>query len=152
MTNDFTYWVGVEQTPNLDTSGNRCAKPDWRYPTKLSAWVLMCHFLYERKVFVVSQFWKLLPDWSLGYQSANSAQHNWKYWIVWPICIGWTRPRRGPEFSLRARYRFSVRSTPNIVRGFIGIGPINPPPHVARAHDRWSPQTRVEWVASAWRH
>ena len=26
------YMLGVERTPNLDTSGNRCAKPDPRYP------------------------------------------------------------------------------------------------------------------------
>ena len=33
--------VGVERQPDLDTSGNRCTKPDPRYPTRLSAKVLI---------------------------------------------------------------------------------------------------------------
>ena len=35
--------VGVEQTPDMDTSGNTCrfSKPDLRYPTRLSATVLI---------------------------------------------------------------------------------------------------------------
>ena len=33
--------LGVERTPDLDTSGNRYAKPDPRYPTRLSAKVLI---------------------------------------------------------------------------------------------------------------
>ena len=33
--------LGVERTPDPDTSGNRCAKPDPRYLTRLSAKVLI---------------------------------------------------------------------------------------------------------------
>ena len=42
----FKQWnttpgVGVERTPDPDTSGNRCEKPDPRYPTRLSVKVLI---------------------------------------------------------------------------------------------------------------
>ena len=33
--------IGMERRPDLDTSGNRCAKLDVRYPTRLSAKVLI---------------------------------------------------------------------------------------------------------------
>ena len=34
-------WLGVEWTPDPEKSGNRCAKPDPRYSTRLSAKVLI---------------------------------------------------------------------------------------------------------------
>ena len=37
----FILWLGAEWTPDPDTSGNRWAKPNWRYPTRLSAKVLV---------------------------------------------------------------------------------------------------------------
>ena len=48
--------IWVERTPDPDTSGYRCAKSDPRYPTRLSAKVLiswitcLCHFLYVRSL------------------------------------------------------------------------------------------------------
>ena len=33
--------LGLERPPDPDTTGNRCAKPDPRYPTRLSAKVLI---------------------------------------------------------------------------------------------------------------
>ena len=36
----FILWLGAEWTPDPDTPGNRCAKPNRRYLTQLSAKVL----------------------------------------------------------------------------------------------------------------
>ena len=61
---DVLQWLvlGVERTPDPDTSGNRYAKPDLRYPTRLSTKVLISRItdysilttplLYERSLHV----------------------------------------------------------------------------------------------------
>ena len=68
-----SYGLGVERSPNPDTSGDRCAKPIACQGPRI--WIncllnySLCYFLYEHKVIVASKFWKVLPKWSLVCQS-----------------------------------------------------------------------------------
>ena len=58
--------IGMERTPDPDTSGNRCATLDQGYPTQLrprsryhsELFIAhsLCHFLTGGRVFVVSKF------------------------------------------------------------------------------------------------
>ena len=98
------YWErtrgGTNTWSGPDTSGNRCVKnPTWDIqPNRVSrAWYqgeafnpyLMYYFLYDHKFFVVSKFWKYLPDRSLGYLSTYSLKENLKILMrVWPITTG----------------------------------------------------------------
>ena len=117
---------GTNTRPDPDTSGNRCAKPDPRYPTRLSAKVLitrianystlLCHLHFECKVFAVRIFWKLLADRSLGYQSAYSV--NKPEMLMSFANPHWVNPTRTRSwfqlaYSIPNPTRiFSARSTP----------------------------------------
>ena len=119
-TANSSYRLGVERTPDPETSGNRCAKPGPRYPTQLSTKVLIS---------MLTVYYILNVSFSLCKQSLCnelvmriSAQsiawlrlgiflkENWKYWGVWTIRILLTGP--SPDFSSHTRYptghRFSL--------------------------------------------
>ena len=79
-----TWFVWVERTPDLKTAGNRYAEPYPNYPTRLCAKALIdikdnclfhmnCAIFFMSAVFIVSEFWKLLPDQlvSTGHISLN---------------------------------------------------------------------------------
>ena len=60
--------LGVERTPDPNTSGNRCATPDPRYPTPLSAKVLISRMTVY-SILTVQSSWH--------QSSENSCPINW---------------------------------------------------------------------------
>ena len=87
--------LGVERTPDPDTSGNRYAKLDLRYPTRLSAKVLISRISVYSILNVPFSSWaqcqsseNFCPIKRLGYNSAHSLKQSWK------ISRGLSNPHR----------------------------------------------------------
>ena len=97
--------------------------PDWvpRSWYQLFIPYLLCNFLYERKVFVICKFWKLLPDRLFGRQLAYPLKQNWKYWRVLLIpSINPTRTRSWFQLAYPIPYQthtFSAHFTPTVCSG-----------------------------------
>ena len=78
-----TLWYPIWNASALDTSGNRCTKPDPRYPSLLSAKYLTSRItvysiltvpFFMSTVFMMPELWKFLPD-QLNWLQLSS----WKY-------------------------------------------------------------------------
>ena len=116
----YIYIVWVEQTPDLDTSGNTCrfSKPDLRYPTRLIVKVLISRITVHCILTVPFSVWAL--SW---YQSCeNCCQSPISYNLPYSlkqveyvedfIQPASSKPGPGPNLSLRnwypTRCRFSL--------------------------------------------
>ena len=123
------HWLGMEQTPGSEKSGNRCSKPDPRYPTRLSVKVLISRitvysiltvpFFYERSLHGARVLKIAAPsiDWL-----QHDVFHETKLEILMTLSnthrVNLTQTR-GPDLSLQAKYqtrhRFSLFVPPLIL-------------------------------------
>ena len=94
-------------------------RPDW-VPWSSYHGYLLFHInfaiYFMGSVIMVPEFWKLLPNQSIGYDFAYTLKENWKYWGVDQTPIRKTQPGPGIDLSLCTRYptqhRFSLLFPP----------------------------------------
>ena len=113
--------LGMERTPDPDTSGSRCAKPDPRYLTRSSAKVLISRITFYSILTVSFSLWA--QSWCQSSKNCcpinrfGTTQHNplnkadSNHELIQPLSCK-TGPRPGPDLSLHTRYatphRFSL--------------------------------------------